>query len=201
MPFCKLQNSLVIRGPGQLLYYLLAPSRLLWGPGLRLHTLSFLIPPTGLLSPSLHEFHFSSCSRMLYCKLQHAFLIHRDLIPVMQEPCPPKLSLPPPSGHHPIFSKPRSPRSTALAYLRNMSCHQRRSIALSRQTSCELQSCGTSCNTSGHTSSTCTPVPPFKWLYVFVLIGDGRRELIPYVLFNGHLIQLMCNVLQSITLT
>ena len=120
MPFCKLQNSLVLRGPGQLPYYLLAPSRLLWGPGLRLHTLSFLIPPTGLLSPSLHEFHFSSCSRMLYCKLQHAcsfLLLTTSRSNSCEQPRLPKLSLPPVSGHHPVFSTPCSQSPAARLYL------------------------------------------------------------------------------------
>ena len=57
-------------GPGQLHAQLpTCPIPPAMKPRAEAHTLSCLIPPMCLLSPSLDEFHFSSCSRMLYCKL------------------------------------------------------------------------------------------------------------------------------------
>ena len=75
-----------------------------------------LIPPMGLLSPSLDEFHFSACSRMLYCKFQHAcssLLLITLRSNSHGQPRLPKLSLPPVSGHHPAIAKPCSQSSAA----------------------------------------------------------------------------------------
>ena len=157
----------------------------------------------GLPSPSLDEFHFCSCSRMFYCKLQHAcsFLLLTtfrsdspfDLsLPSIQPPLRfnhpfeqprlPKLSLPPLSGQHPAFSKPCSQSPAARPLASRKSFPQRRSISKS------CWALPANIHTAiaiGFVDYLAVIVARFVFLsprldgYVFLLIGDGGRELIP----------------------